>query len=122
TAGAERLVRRYGRALDAPSGGPAYLFPEPAVLAAAEPDGSLGALAAALADGTLRLDPGADRDEAEAALRALPGMDPATVATIRVRALADPDVAPPGLDAQDEWRPWRSYATRHLLVGGAPSP
>ncbi|MGW3444917.1 DNA-3-methyladenine glycosylase 2 family protein [Streptomyces sp. NPDC001076] len=119
TAGAERLVRRYGRALDAPSDGPTHLFPEPAVLAGAEPDGSLGALAAALADGTLRLDPGADRDEAEGALRSLPGMDPAIVATIRARALADPDVALPGLpglDVPDEWRPWRSYAVRHLLL------
>ncbi|MFF5138706.1 AlkA N-terminal domain-containing protein [Streptomyces sp. NPDC013157] len=123
TAGAARLVRRYGRALDAPSGGPTHLFPEPAVLAGAEPDGRLGALAAALADGTLRLDPGADRDEAEAALRALPGMDPAIIATIRVRALADPDVTLPGLpgpDAPDEWRPWRSYAARHLLLEAAP--
>ncbi|MER7187493.1 hypothetical protein ABT404_49930, partial [Streptomyces hyaluromycini] len=70
---------------------------------------------------------GADRDDAEAALRALPGMDPAVLATIRVRALADPDVALPGLpglpgqpgiDVPDEWRPWRSYAVRHLLVEG----
>ncbi|MEV7980929.1 AlkA N-terminal domain-containing protein [Streptomyces sp. NPDC086519] len=118
TAGAERLVRRYGTALDAPSGGLTHLFPEPAVLAGAEPDGTLGALAAALADGTVRLDPGADRDEAEAALRALPGMDPAVVATVRVRALADPDVPLAGLDVPDEWRPWRSYAVRHLLVEG----
>ncbi|MEU6199690.1 AlkA N-terminal domain-containing protein [Streptomyces sp. NPDC047061] len=120
TEAAERLVQRYGKALDAPSGGLTHLFPEPAVLAEAEPDGSLGALAAALADGTVRLDPGTDRDEAEAALRALPGMDPGTLATIRVRALADPDVAPPGLDVPDEWRPWRSYAVRHLLADGEP--
>ncbi|GGN32495.1 DNA-3-methyladenine glycosylase 2 family protein [Streptomyces fuscichromogenes] len=121
TDGAKRLVRRYGKALDEPSGGLTHLFPEPAVLAAAEPGGALGALAAALADGTVRLDPGADRDEAEAALRALPGTEPAVIATIRVRALADPDVAlpgPPGPDVPDEWRPWRSYAFRHLLVEG----
>ncbi|WP_369228292.1 AlkA N-terminal domain-containing protein [Streptomyces sp. R39] len=119
TAGAERLVRRYGTALDTPSGGLTHLFPEPAVLAGAEPEGTLGALAAALADGTVRLDPGADRDEAEAALRALPGMDPVVVATVRVRALADPDVppaGPAGPAVPDEWRPWRSYAVRHLLV------
>ncbi|WP_217554060.1 DNA-3-methyladenine glycosylase 2 family protein [Streptomyces sp. GbtcB6] len=118
TEAAERLVRRYGKALDAPSGGLTHLFPEPAVLAGAESDGSLGTLAAALADGTVRLDPGADRDDAEAALRALPGMDPAVLATIRVRALADPDVGLPGIDVPDEWRPWRSYAVRHLLVEG----
>ncbi|MFD8719853.1 bifunctional transcriptional activator/DNA repair enzyme AdaA [Streptomyces sp. NPDC059629] len=118
SADAERLVQRYGTTLDAPSGSLTHLFPEPAVLAGAESDGSLGALATALADGTVRLDPGADRDDSEAALRALPGMGPAVVATIRVRALGDPDVAPPGLDVPDDWRPWRSYAVRHLLLQG----
>ncbi|MFJ3801322.1 bifunctional transcriptional activator/DNA repair enzyme AdaA [Streptomyces sp. NPDC090088] len=116
TATAERLVLRYGKTPDAPCGSLTHLFPEPAVLAEAEPGGALGALTAALADGTLRLDPGADRDDAEAALRALPGLDPETVAAVRVRALGDPDVAPPGLDVPDEWRPWRSYAVRHLLA------
>ncbi|MFG2606085.1 DNA-3-methyladenine glycosylase 2 family protein [Streptomyces sp. NPDC048514] len=116
TAGAEELVRRYGKVLDAPCGGLTHLFPEPAVLAEAEPDGPLGALAAALADGTVRLDPGADRDETERALLALPGMDPTTVATLRVRALGDPDVAPPGTEVPDAWRPWRSYAVRHLCA------
>ncbi|MEU2425027.1 AlkA N-terminal domain-containing protein [Streptomyces sp. NPDC007851] len=116
---AGRLVERYGKTLDVPSGGLTHLFPEPAVLAGAEPGGVLGALTAALADGTVRLDPGADRDEAEAALRALPGMPPAAVATIRVRALGDPDVAPPDLDVPDTWRPWRSYAVRHLLEEGS---
>ncbi|MEU6087294.1 AlkA N-terminal domain-containing protein [Streptomyces sp. NPDC047085] len=112
----ERLVRRYGKALDAPCGNLTHLFPEPAALADAEPGGPLGALAAALADGTVRLDPGADRDDAQEALLALPGMDPAVVATIRVRALGDPDVAPPGADVPDAWRPWRSYAVQHLRV------
>ncbi|MEU6506424.1 AlkA N-terminal domain-containing protein [Streptomyces sp. NPDC046942] len=116
SAGAEPLVHRYGKALDAPCGSLTHLFPEPAVLAEAEPAGPLGALAAALADGTVRLDAGADRDDAEAALLALPGMDPAAVATVRVRALGDPDVAPPGTDVPDAWRPWRSYAVQHLRV------
>ncbi|MFI5975306.1 DNA-3-methyladenine glycosylase 2 family protein [Streptomyces sp. NPDC051452] len=119
TAGAGILVRRYGKALDAPSGNLTHLFPGPAVLAEAEPDGPLGALSAALADGTVRLDPGADRADAETALRALPGMDPATVATLRVRALGDPDVAPPDTEVPDAWRPWRSYGVRHLRVAEA---
>ncbi|GAA5034418.1 AlkA N-terminal domain-containing protein [Streptomyces siamensis] len=113
---AEDLVRRYGKALDAPCGTLTHLFPEPAVLAQAEPDGTLGALAAALADGALRLDPGADRDDAHEALLALAGMDEGTAAVIRTRALGDPDVAPPGQDVPDGWRPWRSYAVRHLRV------
>ncbi|MGM1075246.1 DNA-3-methyladenine glycosylase 2 family protein [Streptomyces sp. H28] len=116
------LVQRYGKALDAPCGTLTHLFPEPAVLAGAEPGGTLGALTAALADGTLRLDPGADRDAATAALRALPGLDDHTVAVIRTRALGDPDVAPPGTGAPDDWRPWRSYALRHLDVAGEPQP
>ncbi|AWW36966.1 AraC family transcriptional regulator [Streptomyces sp. AS58] len=117
-ASAQDLVRRYGKALDAPCGGLTHLFPEPAVLAQAEPDGTLGALAAALADGDVRLDPGADRDDAEAALLALPGLDAAIVAAVRTRALGDPDVAPPGVDVPDSWRPWRSYAVQHLRAAG----
>ncbi|MFJ2904061.1 bifunctional transcriptional activator/DNA repair enzyme AdaA [Streptomyces sp. NPDC087212] len=112
------LVRRYGKALDAPHGTLTHLFPEAAVLAEAQPHGPLGALTAALADGTVRLDPGADRDEAQAALLALPGLDAATVATLRTRALGDPDVAPPGADLPDSWRPWRSYALHHLRIAG----
>ncbi|MGW7263883.1 AlkA N-terminal domain-containing protein [Streptomyces sp. NPDC054842] len=111
---AERLVRRYGKALDAPCGTLTHLFPEAGVLAEAEPDGTLGALAAALADGTLRLDAGADRDDAQHALLALPGMDARTVAVIRNRALGDPDAAPPDAGVPDTWRPWRAYALHHL--------
>ncbi|MET9971757.1 AlkA N-terminal domain-containing protein [Streptomyces sp. NPDC006356] len=115
---AEVLVRRYGKALDAPCGSLTHLFPEAAVLAEAEPHGALGTLTAALADGAVRLDPGADRDEAEQALLALPGSDARTVAVIRTRALGDPDVAPPGVDVPDSWRPWRSYALQHLRAAG----
>ncbi|WP_420907428.1 AlkA N-terminal domain-containing protein [Streptomyces scabichelini] len=130
---AARLVRAYGKVLDAPCGTLTHVFPEPAVLAEAEgegeaggggegePGGALGtlrALAAALADGRLRLDPGADRDDAQEALLALPGMDPRTMAVIRARALGDPDVAPPGEPVPDTWRPWRTYALRHLEAAG----
>ncbi|MFE9771875.1 DNA-3-methyladenine glycosylase 2 family protein [Streptomyces sp. NPDC005931] len=115
---AARLVQRYGKALDAPCGSLTHLFPEPAVLADAEPHGPLGALTTALADGAVRLDPGADRDDAQDALRAVPGLDARTVAEIRTRALGDPDVAPPGPDVPDSWRPWRSYALNHLRAAG----
>ncbi|MFD5078730.1 DNA-3-methyladenine glycosylase 2 family protein [Streptomyces sp. NPDC058371] len=116
----ERLVQRYGKALDAPCGTLTHLFPEAAVLAQAEPEGTLGALTAALADGVLRLDAGADRDDAQEALLALPGMDARTVAVIRARALGDPDAAPAGDDVPDTWRPWRSYALRHLAAASEP--
>jgi AraC family transcriptional regulator of adaptative response / DNA-3-methyladenine glycosylase II len=111
---AARLVHGYGKRLDAPCGSLTHLFPEPGVLAEAEPGGPLGALAAALADGTVRLDAGADRDDAHRALLAVPGVDAATAAVVRARALGDPDVAPPGADVPDSWRPWRTYAVHHL--------
>lgn len=85
-------------------------------------------LAAALADGAVDLGPGADRDRAEHALCALPGIGPWTTGCIRMRALGDPDVflsgdagARHGLrrigaaaGASDRWRPWRSYALHHV--------
>ncbi|WP_206739424.1 AlkA N-terminal domain-containing protein [Streptomyces sp. L2] len=116
---AERLVRRYGKALDAPCGTLTHLFPDPAVLAEAEPTGPLRTLAAALADGTIRLDPGADRQAAEESLRTVPGLPSAAITALRIRALADPDVPPPDTPTHDTWRPWRSYAAQHLRVAEA---
>ncbi len=52
---------------------------------------ALTGLAAALASGDLSLDPGAERDRAEAQLLALPGIGPWTAGYIRMRALSDPD-------------------------------
>ncbi|MFF4188733.1 bifunctional transcriptional activator/DNA repair enzyme AdaA [Streptomyces sp. NPDC001691] len=109
---AAALVETYGKRLDLPCGTLTHLFPEPDALAA-HPDPHLAALAAALADGALRLDAGADREEAARVLRTLPGMAETTLRTILTRALGDPDVGPAGADA---WRPWRSYALRHLEV------
>ncbi|MFE7778411.1 AlkA N-terminal domain-containing protein [Streptomyces sp. NPDC057445] len=108
---AARLVEMYGKVLDRPCGGLTHLFPEPAVLTGHP---VAGPLATALADGRVRLDPGADRDEAERALLALPGVPPVTAALIRMRALGDPDVAPEGVPDDEAWRPWRSYAVHHL--------
>ncbi|ARZ67136.1 AraC family transcriptional regulator [Streptomyces albireticuli] len=131
------LVAAYGKPLTAPDGTLTHLFPEPATLAAAPldelgmPDSrrrALRALATALADGTVRLDPGVDREATERALLALPGIGPWTAGYIRMRALGDPDVFPPGdagarhglaalgapPAAAEDWRPWRSYALHHL--------
>ncbi|GAA3377155.1 AlkA N-terminal domain-containing protein [Streptomyces sannanensis] len=110
---AAELVEVHGEAVAAPCCGLTRLFPEPAALVDHE-NPALRALARALADGVVRLDPGADRDEAERAVRALPGMDARTAALIRMRALGDPDVAPAGEPDDEAWRPWRSYALRHL--------
>ncbi|MBT2491634.1 helix-turn-helix domain-containing protein [Streptomyces sp. ISL-96] len=107
------LIEAYGKVLDQPCGALTHVFPEPGALAGAD-DTALRSLAAALADGVVRLDPGADRDEAERALRALPGITARTAGLIRMRALGDPDVAPDGEAGAGAWRPWRSYAVRHL--------
>ncbi|WP_093607813.1 bifunctional transcriptional activator/DNA repair enzyme AdaA [Streptomyces indicus] len=105
---AEEALARYGTALADPCGTLTHVFPEPALLAHELP------LAKALADGSVRLDPGADRDDADEALRTVAGVDPRTAALIRTRALGDPDVAPPDEPSDDTWRPWRSYAHRHV--------
>jgi AraC family transcriptional regulator of adaptative response / DNA-3-methyladenine glycosylase II len=93
------------------------------------------ALAVAIAEGDLCLDPGADRDEARARLLAIPGIGPWTAQYVAMRALGDPDVlmatdlgvlrgaglagvpvTPRALEAhaQHHWAPWRSYATMRL--------
>ncbi|WP_329180946.1 DNA-3-methyladenine glycosylase 2 family protein [Streptomyces sp. NBC_01477] len=119
---AAAVAAAYGEPLAAPSGGLTRLFPRPADLAEAElteVDADvrpvLRAVAAALATGELRLDPGADRDEAERLLVALPGVGVRTAAVIRMRALGDPDVLLlPGSAPAARWRPWRTYATHHV--------
>jgi methylated-DNA-[protein]-cysteine S-methyltransferase/AraC family transcriptional regulator of adaptative response / DNA-3-methyladenine glycosylase II len=118
---AVRLVETYGKVLDVPCGGLTHVFPEPGVLAGEAEAPALRALAAALADGDVRLDAGADREEAERALLRLPGIGPAAAALIRMRALGDPDVDPDGRPEAERWRPWRSYAVRHLELRGLPS-
>ena len=134
---AGRLTARFGEPLEVADGGLTRRFPAPAALAAADPAElplpkararALTALAGRLADGSLPLDPGVDRDATEAALRALPGLGPWTAAYVRMRALGDPDVllltdlavrralSAVGAEGSDfrRWRPWRSYATLHL--------
>ncbi|MGW1012376.1 bifunctional transcriptional activator/DNA repair enzyme AdaA [Streptomyces termitum] len=107
-----RVLAAHGTPLDAPDGTLRALFPTPAALTGHP---VAGPLARALADGTLRLDPGADRDEAALALGAVPGMDPGTAALIKIRSLGDPDVPDPDAPGADDagTRPWRSYARRY---------
>ncbi|WP_078660684.1 AlkA N-terminal domain-containing protein [Streptomyces sp. NRRL B-24484] len=149
---AGRLAERYGAALPAPSGGLRLLFPTAAALAGARDDDlampaarrrALRGLCAALADGTVRLDGGVDREEASAALLALTGIGPWTVGYLRMRALGDPDVFLPGdagvrhglqrlgrpgdataaAAAARPWAPWRSYAVHRLwLASAGPVP
>lgn len=133
----DALVASYGEPLCEPSGTLTHLFPQADDLAAAglsqlnmpdERRATLRTLTAALAEGTIALDPGTDRDESERRLLALPGISPRTAGYIRMRALGDPDVLLPGdaavqagmrrtgsttADAEG-WRPWSSYAMHHF--------
>ncbi|MGH8892900.1 MAG: DNA-3-methyladenine glycosylase 2 family protein [Actinomycetes bacterium] len=139
-----RLVRTYGKPVSGPApDGVSHHFPTADALAAADPDSmpmprsrgrTLVALCAAVADGRLDVDAGADRDETTAGLLALPGVGPWTADYVRMRALGDPDVLlttdlgvrrglerlgaagdPSAAAAHgDRWRPWRSYALIHL--------
>lgn len=138
-----RLVEAYGTRVADPVGGLTHLFPTVEQLAEIDPAhlavpqsrrNSLRAMVAALADGDVGLDPGADWRQARQQLMALPGVGPWTTDIIAMRGLGDPDAFPvrdlgvlnaagrwglpdtaPGLLARGErWRPWRSYVTQHL--------
>jgi len=111
-------------------------WPTPEMLADSDPSAfpfprargqALVELARLVAAGDLRLDGGADLEEARARLLAIPGIGPWTVSYIAMRALGDRDAFLPGDVAvrralerlggdpdPDRWRPWRSYAVMHL--------
>jgi AraC family transcriptional regulator, regulatory protein of adaptative response / DNA-3-methyladenine glycosylase II len=119
------LVRTYGTPLATPYGGITHLFPDMSVLAEVASAGrTLRGLAVALAGGTLRLDAGCDPHHVRAHLLDIPGMSRWVISSIRLRVLGDPDVLMPGLPVRravhrlaarpERWRPWRSYAMRHL--------
>ncbi len=143
-----RVVAAAGQRVDDPDGALTHCFPVPdAVLAL--PDTALPVpaarraavrtVAAALADGRLSLDAGAEWGAARAALASLPGVGPWTAAIIAMRALGDPDAFPAGdlvvrrgarllglplgreLEQHSQrWRPWRAYAAQYLSSVTAP--
>ena len=144
-----KLVAAYGKPLSRPDGSLTHCFPTAETLAGADPATlgmpraralALTGLASALASGELSLDPGADRDRAQAQLLGLRGIGPWTAGYIGMRALSDPDAFLPGdvgvrgalsrlgaaraaVALAEGWRPWRSYAVHHLwalLERGAP--
>ncbi|QBJ98720.1 DNA-3-methyladenine glycosylase 2 family protein [Rhodococcus sp. ABRD24] len=131
-AAATSLVQRYGTSLTVPRGTITHVFPSAAELAdapmtelCAERRRATRAVARALMDGTVRLDPGADRNATEAALACLPGVTAEMARYIRMRGLGDPDVlstcdivdqeAPERWDTA-AWRPWRTYGVHHLAA------
>jgi AraC family transcriptional regulator of adaptative response / DNA-3-methyladenine glycosylase II len=134
---AARLAGRFGRPHATPFDSLTTAFPLPATLAAASVADlqSLGlttrraeclkAFATAVADGRVRLEPGADPDRVRAALLDLPGIGEWTAEYLLLRAVGWPDAFPAsdlglvkasGLSPAelrsraDRWRPWRGYA------------
>jgi AraC family transcriptional regulator, regulatory protein of adaptative response / DNA-3-methyladenine glycosylase II len=140
---AARLLDRYGQPLTVSRGTVTRAWPDAGALADGQGDGlgmpaarkrAVAALARAVSDGDVVLDPGADRGEAMRRLRSLPGIGPWTASYVAMRALSDPDAflatdlgARRAVErlghATDErtmralserWRPWRSYALQYL--------
>ncbi|HEX6392285.1 MAG TPA: AlkA N-terminal domain-containing protein [Acidimicrobiales bacterium] len=135
---AARLVQMFGKSVEQPRDGLTHAFPSVDAIASADPSllplpaaraEAIVTLARSLADGIIQIDPGADRDETEAAMRALPGIGRWTSSYVRMRGLGDPDVFMEtdlgvkrtianqrgiGAIAGEQFRPWRSYVTVHL--------
>lgn len=88
------------------------------------------ALATAVSEGSLKLEPSADLDQTRQKLLALPGIGPWTTEYVAMRALGDPDAFPHSdlglvkgtgvaraadLEVRSQnWRPWRAYAAFHI--------
>jgi AraC family transcriptional regulator of adaptative response / DNA-3-methyladenine glycosylase II len=139
---AGRFAATFGQPVEAPHAALRFVFPSVARVAALAPSDiaeigvvsarakAIIAIAAALHEGRLRLDPGADVDVTLRALREVPGIGEWTAQYLAMRALAWPDAFPhtdygvlKALDEKnpkralahaEQWRPWRSYAVIHL--------
>ena len=143
---AARLVAAVGEPVDDPEGGLTRLWPRAEAIASVDPTvlalprarrASVLALARALADGTVELDPSADPALVRRTLLALPGIGPWTADVVALRALGDPDAFLPtdlgvvlaaralGLgegralvERAQRWSPYRAYAVQHLWAVG----
>jgi AraC family transcriptional regulator of adaptative response / DNA-3-methyladenine glycosylase II len=139
---AGRFAAAFGEPVEAPHAALRFAFPSVARVAALAPTDiaeigvvraratAIIAVATALNDGRLRLDPGADVDATLRALRELPGIGEWTAQYLAMRALGWPDAFPhtdygvlKALDEKnpkralahaEQWRPWRAYAVIHL--------
>jgi AraC family transcriptional regulator, regulatory protein of adaptative response / DNA-3-methyladenine glycosylase II len=139
---AGRVALRFGRKLETGIDGLTHLFPTAEWLASASVDeiGSLGitgkragtliALAKAIAEGRLILEPGGGVEETLEGLCAIPGVGEWTAQYVAMRALSWPDAFPHSdlgirmalgesnrkkiLEIAEKWRPWRAYAAMHL--------
>jgi AraC family transcriptional regulator of adaptative response / DNA-3-methyladenine glycosylase II len=145
-----RIVERAGTRLPG-AATPASLFPSPGALAAANLAGlgltaaraeTLARLAAAVAEGVVRLDGSRDTAAFVEEMTALRGIGSWTAQYVAMRGLGDPDAFPAEdlglraaagrlangtqeaaesrvstrrlLEQAEAWRPWRAYAAMHL--------
>lgn len=139
---AGRFARAFGEPVETPS--PALTHRTPTAERVARADATeiialgvvsarartLIALARAVAEGSVTLEPGGDVEATTARLQELPGIGPWTAQYIALRALAWPDAFPHAdlgvlkalnttdpkraLQIAESWRPWRAYAVMHL--------
>jgi AraC family transcriptional regulator, regulatory protein of adaptative response / DNA-3-methyladenine glycosylase II len=132
-----RIATALGEPLTLVAGPLTHVFPTPERLAAVDPDqlpmprrraATVVQLARAVVAGEVVLDRSTDRAELRHQLAAVPGIGRWSITHIEMRGFGDPDVfldgdlvARRGLErlglvAADaaRWRPWRSYAIRHL--------
>ena len=143
---AGRLAARFGETIETPDPDLTRLAPDPDRVATAAVNDlvdlgiaravavAIGALARAVSDGRLRIEPGAQVESTIDQLCELPGVGPWTAHYIAMRGLGWPDAFPDGdlgllrglgessaarvRNAAEAWRPWRAYAVLHLWTEG----
>ena len=97
---------------------------------------SIAALAQAVVNGSLRLEPGGDLEATRRILLEIDGIGERLATTILMRTLYWPDAFPASdrslqraagvtsagalLERAERWRPWRAYAAVHLWLEGRP--
>ncbi len=144
---AGRIAHRFGVLLRTTNSALTHLFPTPQRIARVKVSeiaklGIIGkraetiiALARAMANGQLLLEPGRRIDETLVQLRKIPGVGEWTAQYLAMRALSWPDAFPhtdlgirkalgetkPAriLAKAEQWRPWRAYAVLHLWASVA---
>ena len=132
-----RIVTALGEPLSIEGTPLTHVFPSPERLAHVDPvdlplprerGATVRRVARAVVDGELVLDRSADRGDLRRRLATIKGVGPWSIAHIEMRGFGDPDVfldsdlvARRGLERLDltpahaeRWRPWRSYAIRHV--------
>jgi AraC family transcriptional regulator, regulatory protein of adaptative response / DNA-3-methyladenine glycosylase II len=139
---AGRFAAAFGEPVETPVAALRRLFPSPERIARLKGadiaatgvvmarSNAIVALARAVSEGQLRLEPGADVEQTLDRLRSLPGIGEWTAQYVAMRALSWPDAFPhtdygvlkalgeknggKALERAAGWQPWRAYAVMHL--------